>query len=116
MGVSQAGQTKTLSVGLTLMASAAADSAAATEARGGEETSLAPKAVPVTGADETDGGALRSGETDECLRLSDSHFSAGRQLYFEGASSTKLLMRFCVSRVRFPITVASNGAWMRSVT
>jgi membrane-bound lytic murein transglycosylase D len=84
MGVSQAGQTKTLSVGLTLMASAAADSAAATEARGGEETSLAPKAVPVTGADETDGGALRSGETDECLRLSDSHFSAGRQLYFEG--------------------------------
>jgi membrane-bound lytic murein transglycosylase D len=33
--------------------------------------------------DANDAG-VRSGETDECLRRSDSHFNAGRQLYFEG--------------------------------
>ncbi len=83
VGVSHAGPKKTLSGGLTLMAgAAAANSAAATEANAHEEAGLAPVAVPVT-----DGGAdfgVRSGETDECLRRSDGHFNAGRQLYFEG--------------------------------
>ena len=63
------------------MAGAAAN-AAVTEASGREEFALAPVGVPVTEAGR-DGG-VRSGEADECLRRSDSHFNAGRQLYFEG--------------------------------
>jgi len=71
--VSYAGPKKMLSGGLTLMAGAAAANATA---------GLAPVAVPATDAG-ADGG-VRSGEADECLRRSDSHFNAGRQLYFEG--------------------------------
>ncbi len=83
VGVSQAGPKKTLSGGFALIAGAAAGTPAATEASGREELSLAPTAVPVTGAEASD-GSIRSGEADECLRRSDSHFNAGRQLYFEG--------------------------------
>jgi membrane-bound lytic murein transglycosylase D len=83
VGVSQAGQNKPLSAGLTLIAGAAVGNAAVMEVSGREEVSLAPTAVPVTGTEGTDGG-VRSREADECLRRSDSHFNAGRQLYFEG--------------------------------
>ena len=79
--VSHAGPRKMLSGGLTLMAGAAANTAE-TEASGHEEAGLAPVAVPV--ADGGADGGVRSGEADECLRRSDSHFNAGRQLYFEG--------------------------------
>jgi len=37
-----------------------------------------------TSSTEGADGTIRSGEADECLRRSDSHFNAGRQLYFEG--------------------------------
>ncbi len=72
-----------LAGGLTLMAGAAATTTAVTEASGREESAVAPVAVPVTDSGEPDGG-IRSREAEECLRRSDGHFNAGRQLYFEG--------------------------------
>jgi membrane-bound lytic murein transglycosylase D len=60
------------------MAKAAAGNAAANA-----ESTGSPKVEAVTGAEATDGN-IRSGEADECLRRSDTHFNAGRQLYFEG--------------------------------
>jgi membrane-bound lytic murein transglycosylase D len=83
MGISQAGQKKTLSAGLALLAAPAVANTATTEAKSREDSSLSPSGVPVTGTERTDGN-VRSGEADECLRRSDSHFNTGRKLYFEG--------------------------------
>ena len=64
------------------MAAAEAERLALPETGGGEASGM-PSAVPVISNEGTDGN-IRSGEADECLRRSDSHFNAGRQLYFEG--------------------------------
>ena len=51
----------------------------------GEEAEATPNATPVTTSNEaTTDGTVRTVQADECLRLSESHFNAGRQLYFEG--------------------------------
>ena len=90
MGVSHAGPKIAGSHGISLMAKAPAGIPAAGIAANGpnerepeEAATLTPKAEPVTGTEGAD-GSVRSGEVDECLRRSDSHFNAGRQLYFEG--------------------------------
>jgi membrane-bound lytic murein transglycosylase D len=41
-------------------------------------------ALEPAGGNEGGGSATHSREADECLRRSDAHFNAGRQLYFEG--------------------------------
>lgn len=48
------------------------------------ESALSPVVTPVTSDDGPPDGTVRTPQADECLRLSDSHFNAGRQLYFEG--------------------------------
>jgi membrane-bound lytic murein transglycosylase D len=79
LGFSQAGQKGSTSAGLALMAEAAGKTSAPENA-GGEPTPT----IPVTSLEATTDGSVRTALADECLRLSDSHFNAGRQLYFEG--------------------------------
>ncbi len=83
LGVSQAGQKSSLSTGFAAMTEAAGRIAVPESANRGEETTtLSP--VPVSSNEAAIDGNARTPQADECLRLSDSHFNAGRQLYFEG--------------------------------
>jgi membrane-bound lytic murein transglycosylase D len=109
VGVSHAGPKKTLSGGVTMMAGAAAANAAAAEASAHEEAGLAPVGVPVTDAGADFG--VRSGEVDECLRRSDSHFNAGRQLYFEGdlAGARKEFDQAVDALLRVPDSLPDHG-------
>jgi membrane-bound lytic murein transglycosylase D len=84
LGVSQAGQKISVSAGFMLTAETAGKTVVPEGANRGEEIA-SPAAVPVPGNEgATTDGSLRTAQADECLRLSDSHFNAGRQLYFEG--------------------------------
>jgi len=84
LGVSQAGQKNSVSVGFTLVTETAAKATVPESGSRGEEATT-PNATPVTTSNEaTTDGSVRTIQADECLRLSDSHFNAGRQLYFEG--------------------------------
>jgi membrane-bound lytic murein transglycosylase D len=82
-GASQARQDHKPSVGFSLTPKAITASAAVPEASTHSEAIFAPSVEPVAGGEVTDNG-VRSKEAEECLRLSDSHFNSGRQLYFEG--------------------------------
>lgn len=84
LGVSQAAQKSSVLTGLTLLTEAAGKSAEPESANGGKEVAASPSATPVATNEATPDGSLRTAQADECLRLSDSHFNSGRQLYFEG--------------------------------
>lgn len=85
LGVSQAaGQKSSVSAGFTLMAETAGHSVVPEVGTRGEDATASPAATPVTSNEGTIDGIVRTAQADESLRLSDSHFNAGRQLYFEG--------------------------------
>ena len=66
------------------MAKAAGNTAAPETGNREEAASALPTATPVTSNEGSVDGTVRTPQADESLRLSDSHFNAGRQLYFEG--------------------------------
>jgi membrane-bound lytic murein transglycosylase D len=84
LGFAQAGQKSSMLTGLTLLAEAAGHSAVLEGAHEGKEVVASASATPVTSNEAEADGSLRTAQADECLRLSDSHFNSGRQLYFEG--------------------------------
>jgi membrane-bound lytic murein transglycosylase D len=86
LGVSQAGQKNPVSAAFALMTETAGTPAVPESGSRGEEAAATPSATPVTTSNNeaTTDGSVRTVQADECLRLSDSHFNAGRQLYFEG--------------------------------
>ncbi len=89
LGVSQAASHKSsASAGLTLMTEAAGKTALLESANREEEAAATPNASPVitssNGNEAATDGTTRTALAEESLRLSDSHFNAGRQLYFEG--------------------------------
>ncbi len=80
LGVSQAGQKIPVPASFVLVTTAAPEGSA----KGETALSASPNATPVNSNEGTVDGNVRTAQADECLRLSDSHFNAGRQLYFEG--------------------------------
>jgi membrane-bound lytic murein transglycosylase D len=83
LGVAQASQGISASAGLALMAKAAGNTAAS-DSTHREEAEPTLSVSPVTNNEGTTDSIVRTAQADESLRLSDSHFNAGRQLYFEG--------------------------------
>jgi len=77
LGVSQAaGQRISVSASFALMTEAASKGAAPENA--------SPVITSSNSNEAPTDGTTRTAQADESLRLSDSHFNAGRQLYFEG--------------------------------
>ncbi len=83
LGVSQAGQKNPMPAGMALKAAGIGNVAEAS-ATGSAELATGPVATPIADSETAPENGLRSPQGDACLRLSDSHFNTGRQLYFEG--------------------------------
>jgi membrane-bound lytic murein transglycosylase D len=86
VGFCHAAQKNQLSAGFSLMTEAASKAATPEIASREDAEANATASAPLlaSSAATIDTSVVRTPQADECLRLSDSHFNAGRQLYFEG--------------------------------